>query len=74
MSRYAIHAAAIEHDGLRLSEEPRAVTDSASEALRLSGDPSNHGPEGAAIVCWDGRVIYTADEYARFRDEEASSS
>jgi len=52
MSRYAIHAASIERDGLRLSEEPRAVTDCASEALRLSD--SLRGSDGGQSATEEG--------------------
>lgn len=68
MARYEIYAAAIDWDGLHLSSRPRAATDDPAEALRLASEGSNQGPEGAAIVCTDGRVIYTAEEYDAFRD------
>ena len=69
---YKIHAAAIDTDGLLLSGEPRAETLTLREALRLSQNVSNHGPEGAAIVCPGGTIIYSADEYARAENVLAS--
>ena len=62
-SRYRIHAAAVEPDGLRLNPEPRATARTLRQALALAADPANHGPEGAAIVTPAGRTIYTAEEY-----------
>lgn len=60
--RYAIHAAAIDAGGIRLSPScVRART--LKTALALAARRENHGPDGAAIVCPSGRVIYSRDEY-----------
>lgn len=60
---YAIHAAHIEADGLRLGLKPRARARTLAEALRLAGQPQHQGDDGAAIVCPDGRIIYSDEEY-----------
>lgn len=71
MSRYRIHAASIDTDGLHLSPNPRAYARTLHEALAASADAKNHGPEGAAIVTPRGKIIYTADEY-RVAEERAT--
>lgn len=71
-AEYEIYAAAIDWDGLQLSSEPRARHDTLADALAASADPANHGPEGAAIVCPDGRVIYSAEEYDLARQSQSA--
>ncbi len=70
-AEYRLYRAAIGSAGLRLAEHPCARCFGLRSALERCTDYSLHGPDGVAIVCPSGHVIYSADDFSSAREAVA---